>query len=273
MLLVLAALAASLPFAAAGVAGSATCSVTSTGGALPRITMADGRSYLLYVPAGLVSGTSGVPLLVSLHGLNSNATQMAGYTGWQADADAKKYVVAYPEGVGETWQIGDDSPDVAFVRRVITDISGRYCVNRVRVHVVGHSMGAYLAQRLACDANDVVASVAAYAGGPTTLGGFGCTLERPVAVGLWHGADDRLVATSLGRTSRDQWVGRDGCAATPQTVPSTDGTRLRYTPCAAGVTVWWHEYPGQRHGWPTGTRASSMRSEMWSLFDGNRLPV
>lgn len=250
------------------------CSLTPTGSTLPRVTMADGRSYLLHVPAGLTTREDvGVPLLVSLHGLNSSAQQMSGYTGWQADAGERGYVVAYPESTDGSWEIEDDSADVDFVRRVAADVSANRCIDRRRVYATGHSLGAYLAQRLACDASDVIASVTAYAGGPTTLGGFGCDLARPVAVGLFHGESDRLVATGLGRQSRDQWVDRNGCDPVPEPLPENDGTFERYAPCDADVVVTWRSYPGQRHLWPTGARNQQMQDQMWALFAAHPLPA
>jgi len=123
------------------------------------------------------------------------------------------YVVVYPEAVGQTWNATEDGPDVTWLRSVVAEVEANHCIDPSHVHAVGHSMGAHMVQRLACDANDVFASLAEYAGGPTTLaaGWGGCAPDRPSSIAVYHGTADPLVPISLGRTSRDQWL-RDSAA-------------------------------------------------------------
>jgi hypothetical protein len=163
-----------------------------------------------------------MPLLVVLHGLRSQASQIANYAGFEDDAVRRGYVVAYPEGENGTWRFAADSPDVAFVRAVIEQVRTDRCIDAGRVFTSGHSLGAYLSQRMACDAGDLVRASTEYAGGPLTLVGGVCTPRRPISIGLFHGVDDRLVVIPLGRTSRDQWVQRDGCG------PARPGRRRRH---------------------------------------------
>lgn len=250
---------------------AAGCSLAPTGG-LVRTSMPAGRSYLLSVPAGLTGREpTGVPLLVVLHGLRSQASQIANYAGFEDDAVRRGYVVAYPEGENGTWRFAADSPDVAFVRAVIEQVRTDRCIDAGRVFTSGHSLGAYLSQRMACDAGDLVRASTEYAGGPLTLVGGVCTPRRPISIGLFHGVDDRLVVIPLGRTSRDQWVQRDGCGPA-RDQGGADGTRTRFEPCRDGVQVTWHEYPGQNHLWPTGERRTQMIDEMWQLFDAAPAP-
>src|ERR1700730_1683913 len=66
-------------------------------------TMACGgldRTYRVYKPAGLAAAA---PLVVMLHGAFGNGEQAENSYGWDPLADSSKFVVAYPDGVGRTW--------------------------------------------------------------------------------------------------------------------------------------------------------------------------
>lgn len=129
-----------------------------------------------------------------------------------------------------------------------------------------------MALRLACDAADTFASVSAYAGASPTEFGQACSPSRAIGVGVFHGADDLVVSPALGEEARDEWVARNGCAPIPVSVPVSDGELLRYTPCEAGVEVWWRLYPGQGHLWPTGERGEEILNRMWAFFAANPRP-
>lgn len=248
----------------------AGCSVTPTAGLETR-TLGD-RNYRLLVPPDLPDSGVGVPLLLSLHGLNSNADQMAGYTPWVAMAPTSKFIVAYPNAVNERWNHAQGSADVTFLRAVIADIESTYCTDPSRVHVVGHSEGAYMTQRMACDAPDLVGSVAEYAGGSPELfyGNTPCTPSRGIAVAMFHGTADRLVPmASYGIPSRDDWIARMHCNPTPvvssQAVPT--GSVSAWAPCDGNVAVRWEEFTGQGHLWPSsGPISDEMRDQMWAFL-------
>jgi polyhydroxybutyrate depolymerase len=247
------------------------CTLAPTDG-LQRFTVGE-RSYLALVPDGLAAQAStGIPLVVSLHGLNSNATQMAGYTPWVDLAPSEGFIAVFPEGVDQTWAIAQGSPDVTFLREVITEVSARWCVAPKRVHVNGHSMGAYMAQRMACDAADLVASVAEYAGGPPTLGGSPCTPSRAIAIAMFHGDADRLVRIQLGQASRDEWRDRLDCNATPTTEVLADGTVTTFDSCTEPGDLSWRVYAGQGHLWPTGAKGLDLRDRMWAWFEAHPRP-
>jgi poly(3-hydroxybutyrate) depolymerase len=275
-LLVVVALQASAAPADATTPG---CSLAPTSGVVRR-TIGD-RSYLLYVPPGLVGEQAeGVPLVLALHGLGSSAQQMALYTGFSPsrivaapDADGRGYVVAYPDSVAGAWDVRSGTADLAFVRRVIYELRDDRCIDVARVHVTGHSNGAILAQRIACDLADVVASVTAYATAPPSLGQSPCTPFRPIAAGFFHGEDDRVLDIALGAQSRDHWIARDGCSPTAIVVPSSDGARRRWAGCDDGVEVTWHQYPDQDHFWPGNFRRPQMVAEMWQLWSAHPYPV
>lgn len=274
-----AALAASLTLAAgAAVAASAAattsapsaaaCTIASTGGTVTRSLPGSFRSYNLRVPAGL---SNPAPLLLSIHGFQSFPFGQEYATGWSQFADQKRFIVAYPAGNWNTWNLQKGSPDVKFLRDVVDHIAAKYCVDPKRVYAEGGSYGSWMAQRLGCDAADKFAAVSGFMGGsPNSYGG--CTPSRPIAASLFHGESDPLISLAEGKKTRDEWVKRNGCNATPivENVPS--GHAESYAGCSAGVTVTWRSYAGLGHEYPKGADGADFRTRAWNHLTSFTLP-
>ena len=273
VLAVAAAAAVALGSLTAAPASAATpgCTLTPTGGTVTRVLGA--RTYLLHVPAGL-SGTE-VPLLLSLHGFGSNGSQDELNTGWSAFADAHGFIVAYPQGQGSAWSGAWDpytagTPDVAFLRQVVSDISSRWCVDPKHVHVDGWSNGAVMSQRAACDAAETFASVTSYGGGtPAPPGAAPCRPTRPISVGLFVGQEDFTFAGL--QQNADEWRGYDGCSSAPAHTTDQYGTLDTYG-CAAGTTLLARVVSNTSHNWPFGAQGEDQRNRMWAFFQANALP-
>ena len=247
-------------------ATATTCSVTATDGLETR--MLGTRTYELYVPPGLPANIVGAPLLLSMHGLGSSGVRTAGTVPWLTHAAQAGFIVAFPDGEGGAWKLAEGSTDVDFLRSVVADIESTYCVDGSRVHAAGHSLGGYMAQRLACDAADIFASVAAYAAGSPILtsGSGGCTPQRGISVALYHGTDDAIVPLSAGTASLAEWIDRLGCTLPPTTQTLTAGTAATYRGCIDRQVVTWRQYEGQGHRWPTGVTGADIRDGMWNHF-------
>lgn len=251
------------------------CSLAPTGGTITRPIGT--RTYNLNVPAGLTG--SAVPLLLSLHGNGEGVTIEESNSGWTPYAASRHFIVAYPAGTGTglNWDYAQGSADVTFLRAVVADIAATWCVNPSRVHAAGYSNGAVMAERLACDASDVFASVAALAGSsptyptPTAPSGSPCTLTRPIAVGIFQGLFDPISSYVIGTMNRDEWIARNGCPATGTREPGVLLEAITYAPCTSGVEVDWRVYL-QSHNWPIGTDQADIHDRMWGLFTRNPRP-
>ncbi|MGH2731854.1 MAG: alpha/beta hydrolase family esterase, partial [Actinomycetota bacterium] len=258
-------------------ADTPSCSLAPTAGTVTR-TLGE-RSYLLHVPVGLTG--SSVPLLLSMHGAAPEGTGLeaaAGHeadTGWDADAAAHGFIVSYPASSATrpaAWNTTQGGPDVSFLRDVVADISATWCVDPKRVHAGGHSSGAIMAERLACDAADVFASVGAYAGASPVLFGGPCTPSRPISVGIFQSLLDPLSSLPVGILNRNEWLARNGCPPIPTTEPGVLLEASRYGPCEDGVEVVWRVYLLQAHNWPTGADNADIRNRIRALFERNPLP-
>jgi len=243
-----------------------------------RIRTADGRDrrYRLYVPASLPQGT--VPLLVALHGGLGSSAQFATNSGFDGLAEANGFVVVYPDGVGglangtgpQTWnggyccgaatRLGVD--DVGFVEQLLDLLARDLPVDPARIFAAGHSNGAILAYRLACELGDRIAAIGVQAG---SLGVDTCTPARPVSVFHLHGTADTNhpidggtgsgvsgVAFRPARTAVEALAAADGCTPTP--VPGTDPANPdlaveTWSGCRAGTQVRLVAVTGASHAW------------------------
>lgn len=266
------------------------------------------RTYTQYVPSGY-TGTEYTPLVLSLHGVLSNAGEQQRYTGWNAIAERENFVVVYPEGTpflfGYRWNAGEplnnespamnpaleDTPvdDVAFIRDLITSYVNDFCIDPARVYVNGFSNGGGMTAHLACALSDRIAAAGTVAGAFTAIPG-GCNPERPVPVIAFQGGADRIVPpdgnASMGLISAPEWVAewaaRNQCDATPETVEGTVGavTGIRYVDCADDADVVFYSIADGGHTWPGGNMGAALllgrtshdinaSETMWTFFEAH----
>ncbi|MCM6775395.1 hypothetical protein NDR87_16040 [Nocardia sp. CDC159] len=253
---------------------SAACAQTPTSGTIQR-TIGD-RVYLLRVPAGLPNPA---PLLLALHGGGSGPGVHESQSGWSGFADAKKFIVAYPRGGlandNGTWSwhyLPGQNQDEQFLRAVIDDISGKWCVDSRRIHVSGHSNGGQMTTRMACSAADLIASAAVYAGPAHSVNPYDCAISRPISFGLFAGQKDPIVNLALMVTHRLNWQIRNGCTSPPVSEPRPDGVvAAEVNTCNAGTKVVWRVYDAG-HGIPGGALGADIRNRMWTMFQNNPRP-
>jgi polyhydroxybutyrate depolymerase len=251
----------------AGPAQAAPCGLSGFDG----VRTVGGRTYELHVPAGL-TGTQ-VPLVVSLHGFSSDGPSHGDQSGWRPYANSHNFIVAFPNGNYRSWNFSQyGAADITFLRNVVADIAATWCVDPQRIHVSGHSNGAFMAQRVACDAADLFASAAEYAGGAPDSFNYPCNPSRGIGVALFHGDWDTVVPPAMGTQARDSWVARLACNPVPANVAVGEGTFTRYSGCRDGVQVTWRTYPQQNHLWPTGARQQDILDRMWAHFQAHPRP-
>ena len=142
--------------------------------------------YRTYVPTTYRAGVS-VPLIIALHGLGG--TEDAFFDGYGKKlpqlAEQSGYIVAAPSGYrvdgSYGWGVGTPPTDVVSRRReefseadvmqVLAQVKQQYTIDINRIYLVGHSMGAIGAWKLAAKYPEVWAAIAPFAGqgGPTTV--------------------------------------------------------------------------------------------------------
>jgi polyhydroxybutyrate depolymerase len=264
-----------------GVDGSAGFNV---GTALHAITVGPlARSYELHVPTKRPTSSSGsllpYPVLILLHGSSSSGDDIRVTTNMDSIADARHWVVAYPDAVKgggglfpSDWNAGtccgaagrEDIDDVTFISNIITEISNNLPVDHTRIYVAGFSDGGRMAHRLGCELSRTVAAIAVVSG---SLKDDACSPTNGVPIIAVHGTADDVVPYDDGSDtpppgpvpdaaaalppSMQFWVSQNGCgaAAVATTKPSTDVTRTGFTRCTAGDVVF-YSVDGGVHTWP-----------------------
>jgi polyhydroxybutyrate depolymerase len=115
---------------------------------------------------------AGLPLVVALHGLGGDAVSFANDTEWPEAARDNGFVVAFPEGVEDSWNAGRccgeavarDTNDVAFIDALVEQLVAEEGVDPDQVYVTGYSNGGMFTFLYACLAAAELAGAASVAG-------------------------------------------------------------------------------------------------------------
>jgi poly(3-hydroxybutyrate) depolymerase len=161
------------------------------------------RTYRVYAPEA--AGGAPRPVVVALHGASGDGALMRALAGGTLERMAREagLVVAYPDGWKGAWNDcrraapyaakAEGVDDVAFVRALVGRLARDHGVDPARAYVLGFSNGAQLALRLALEAPDAVAGVAALGAGLPEPASSDCTpAMRPVRVFLASGTRDAI---------------------------------------------------------------------------------
>jgi len=184
------------------------------------------RKYLVHVPSSYDKEKE-TPLVLGLHGGGGNADVFQNKTSMNDTSDKEDFIVAYPEGVGErflgkmfaSWSVGICCPahdpqvfdDVGFISKVIKDMSTKFNIDKKRVYATGHSNGAMLSYRLACELSNEIAAIAPVGAVLPFEGIDECKPERVVPIMHIHGTDDPCALYNGGQCGGcfDKIVGKD----------------------------------------------------------------
>jgi poly(3-hydroxybutyrate) depolymerase len=208
-----------------------------------------------------------LPLVFNWHAMMETKADQQGLADMDRVADAAGFAVVYPQGFSAASVVGyklggfthnaggccssanaDGVDDVAFARALLEYVavnasaasayagagaggsksSAAWAIDRRRVFSAGFSNGGFMSNRLACEAPDAFAAVAAVSGilapEPNPVmdpkgAPFACAPGRPVPVLHVHGTEDRLVAYNGNpdfgwdgvQAYADGWSARNGC--------------------------------------------------------------
>ncbi len=250
------------------------------------------RSYELHVPPSY-DGKTPAPLILNFHGLTQNGNRQREQSHMDERADQEGYIVAYPNGLQDSWNGGEccggaaasDVDDVGFTRRVIDDLGARGCIDLGRVYATGMSNGGVMSHRLACEAADVIAAVAPSAG-QLALDPSECTPARPIPLIHFHGVNDTIATYEGVPETIEAWASRNGCTDEPRvTYQEGDVTCETSDECDddASVTLCTAEEAGHCwFGYPCppdipidlggSTTNINANDAMWTLFSRTSLP-
>ncbi len=237
--------------------GAACDSNQLSPGTTTRTITIDGqrREYILHVPRSY-TGQNEVPLLLDFHALSSGADYQSRNSGTADVANNEGFIVAYPQGIDNAWNIGPCCTesrrvdDIGFARQLVDTISAQACIDEKRVYATGYSNGGGMSYKLACDAADKFAAVAPAAF--DMIEELDCRPERPVSVFASRGQRDFIVPFEGGRStpptryrldpihflgaegSFERWGELNSCSGQPQSIGNSCES---YNNCAGGTEV------------------------------------
>ena len=253
------------------------------------------RTYYLHVPAAVAaSPNTPVPLVVLLHGGLGSGFQVAGSSQLSAEADAHGFVAVYPDGLllptakpdlsVRTWNAGgccnpamsSGADDVGYVASVIDALKQTTAIDASHVVVGGHSNGAMLTWRMACERPSAMARAVVVEG---ALMVPSCTPSRGVDLTQIHGDADPNVPLAGGvgigpsgtdfpsaAASQALWTAGQHCGS-PTQVTAEHLTTTTWSGCAGGTTTKQIIIEGGNHAWPGTASGSPYLSATQVLVD------
>jgi len=258
------------PLALALASLLSACSGGGSGPDTPADPLRYGGDRPVTLQAPAIEPGKTYPLVLVLHGYGASGVLQELYFGLGTGSVPGAFVLA-PDGLmdGGGSRFWNASPvccaftasqpdDVAYLGGLLDAVLADWPVDPSRVVVLGHSNGAFMAYRLACDRADRVTAIAGLAGSTTSIDGSDCSPSAPVSVLHVHGTSDQTVAYGGGtllpggpayagaEASTAQWADHDGCGDTwsagaaldlERTLAGAETSAAAAEGCPAGIGV------------------------------------
>lgn len=245
------------------------------------------RTYEVYVPASATSNDR-LSIVIGLHGGGGSAAQFAKSSKFRELADREGFIAVFPDGVLgtpltreielRTWNAGnccgpaarDKVDDVAFLAQLASETAKRFDVPMSRVGFVGHSNGAMMTWRMACERPDVLGAAVIVAGSLEMTNIGDCQPSQGVPLLVIHGDADANHPLEGGRgngiagvafrsvsESFDAWTSAQKCL--PASEPSIDGAlnTTEWGGCADDTLARLVVVAGAEHAWPGASGATT----------------
>lgn len=213
------------------------------------IVVGGGRPATVFVPSSYDPEVP-TPLVFLLHGYGTGTNLGASYEGFlqfRPLAESLGFLYLHPDGTlnpcGISHWNGTDAccanlcagtvaaDDSGYLRGIIDEIRSRLNVDSRRIHIMGHSNGAFMAYRMACDHADAIAGIASMAGA-TYMDPDRCRPSGPVHVLEIHGTADPSVPYAGGNfggisypgaiATVERWAMYNGCSMDAEALPPRD---------------------------------------------------
>jgi polyhydroxybutyrate depolymerase len=198
------------------------------------------RDFLLTIPSGYVSHDP-APLIIAFHGRTNSNAQVRSYM--RLDREAKDSIIAYPAGIKNdkgtySWTNPGDKAqeirDIAFFDAIVEKLADTYCIDMDRITVVGHSLGAWMANTVACVRGDVVMASATVGGDSVQT-----TCAGPAAAMIIHNPKDNLAPFSGAEMVRKLRSETNFCSWKTENTGPSELNCVRQSSCAGGNDILW----------------------------------
>jgi len=249
------------------------------------------RVSKLYVPTGYDEQNE-YPLVVLLHGLGGNGTEILQGSGLIAEANDPEhpFLIVSPTATVQAlfdateWNEGVNPlhtiDDVSYINALIDSVMVNYTINQERIYCTGFSDGGFMTNRLACELNNRIAAFASVGG--TRASSLACSPDRGIPIFHIHGTADAVVSyngdnlfgspflaalfMSVDEMMSD-WIEENSCVADIAAISIGDDTEAYYyTACDDESEVWLYKVNGAAHEWNL-TNDFNTAEVIWEFFD------
>ncbi len=167
------------------------------------------RNFILHLPKQF-SKSKTYPLLIVLHGGGGTPANMIRLTDGRFNeiADRYSFIVAYPEGLGKSWNDErlekisfahkNNIDDVGFISKLIKKIFNEYKADHRRVFVTGISNGGFMSIRISRELAGIVKGVAPVCASIPFDARDAHLSGKPINVMIVNGTSDPLVPYNGG---------------------------------------------------------------------------
>lgn len=259
------------------------------------------RRYLIYIPdAYHQKQTKSFPVVFNFHGGGMTMTEQMFYTGMNRSADKNEYLVVYPQGIKQDWNVGFDmsyqfgSNDVGYVNALLEVLLKQYRIDPARMYATGLSRGGFFCQRLAAELPEKFAAIASVGGTLPDSVAYFHKKHTAIPMMIIHGTADEIVAYNgkdkayrSADATYQYWKKHNGLETTKESIKSIDkikedSTSLQIVQITEnGVEVQLvsinrggHTWPGTdpfNIGFPLGktSRETDINELMWKFFSAH----
>lgn len=232
------------------------------------------RTGIIYVPKSY-SPSSAMPLVLSLHGSESDADGQQNLSQMNTAAENNGFIVVYPNGINKQWNDGrvfssektGGADDVGFIMKLIETVSSGMNIDSRRVYAAGMSNGGMMTNRLACEKTSTFAAIAVVAGAMPTELQPNCRPSTKMPIIIMHGTNDPIVPFSGGAMNSGRgsvlsvadeikfWASNNGVSSNPSNISELTNTVADLTTITKntyGNTINFYSVNNGGHTWPGG---------------------
>lgn len=242
---------------------STGCGKSHSAGTIEATLDVDGKTrvYKIIVPENYDPDLT-YPLVFGFHGSafsNTPDTMISLTSSMKSEAN-EQAIFVYPDerinGTPEHWLEDEEGRDVAFFDALLTELKNNYCVNSVRVFLVGFSDGGGFVNLLACHRSEKITAAAEASGWLPKKDSCGTS---SVPFFIWHGRADTISAFDPYAVNEiAHWKDVNGCSATTTDIEPTSEECISYNCSKASLVTC---TPNVDHGFP-----GVIGPSMWKFF-------
>ena len=261
------------------------------------------RRYIVYVPKSYeAQKDKNFPVVFNFHGGGMTMAEQMLYTQMNKTADKHEFIVVYPQGIKQDWNVGFDmsytegTDDIGFVNSLLTSLAKDYRIDSKKIYATGLSRGGFFSLRIASELSDKFTAVASVgATMPEPVLKHNNRTETKIGVMIVHGTADEIVKYEGKKDgylsaldTYKYWKSQNGLSNSKEMSKTidrnkTDGTKVSILESISGssyvslvtITEGGHTWAGADSfniGLPIGKTSQdiNLNELMWEFFTKNR---